>query len=53
MATLLMVSPIRHRNPLRGRSKLEMAAKAVPTLTNYATKTGGKDVASLLAAVLK
>jgi Protein of unknown function VcgC/VcgE (DUF2780) len=33
--------------------KPEMAAKAVPILTNYVTKTGGKEVASLLAGVLK
>ena len=33
--------------------KPEMAAKAVPILTNYVTKTGGKDVASLLAGALK
>ena len=30
-----------------------MAAKAVPILTNYVTKSGGKEVASLLAGVLK
>ena len=33
--------------------KPEMAAKAVPILTNYVTKTGGKEVAALLAGVLK
>ena len=33
--------------------KPEMAMKAVPILTKYVTKTGGKDVASLLAGVLK
>jgi len=33
--------------------KPEMAMKAVPVLTKYVTKTGGKDVASLLAGALK
>jgi Protein of unknown function VcgC/VcgE (DUF2780) len=33
--------------------KPEMAMKAVPVLTNYVTKSGGKDVASLLAGALK
>ena len=33
--------------------KPDMAMKAVPVLTNYVTKTGGKDVASLLAGALK
>jgi hypothetical protein len=33
--------------------KPEMAMKALPVLTNYVTKTGGKDVASLLAGALK
>jgi hypothetical protein len=33
--------------------KPEMAMKAVPILTNYVTKTGGKEVASLLAGALK
>ena len=33
--------------------KPEMAAKAVPILTNYVTKSGGKEVASLLAGALK
>ena len=33
--------------------KPEMAMKAVPILTNYVTKTGGKDVAALLASALK
>jgi hypothetical protein len=31
----------------------EMAAKAVPILTSYLTKTGGADVGSLLAGALK
>lgn len=31
----------------------DMAAKAVPILTNYVTKTGGADVGSLLAGALK
>jgi hypothetical protein len=31
----------------------EMAAKAVPILTSYVTKTGGADVGSLLAGALK
>jgi hypothetical protein len=33
--------------------KPEMAMKAVPVLTNYVTKSGGKDVASLLAGALR
>jgi hypothetical protein len=33
--------------------KPEMAMKAVPILTSYVTKSGGKDVASLLAGALK
>ena len=33
--------------------KPEMAMKAVPVLTSYVTKTGGEDVASLLAGALK
>jgi Protein of unknown function VcgC/VcgE (DUF2780) len=33
--------------------KPEMAMKAVPVLTNYVSKSGGKDVASLLAGALK
>ena len=33
--------------------KPEMAMKAVPVLTNYVTTSGGKEVASLLAGVLK
>jgi hypothetical protein len=33
--------------------KPEMAMKAVPILTSYVTKTGGKDVAALLAGALK
>jgi hypothetical protein len=33
--------------------KPEMAMKAVPILTSYVTKTGGKDVAALLASALK
>lgn len=33
--------------------KPEMAMKAVPVLTNYVTKSGGKEVASLLAGALK
>jgi hypothetical protein len=33
--------------------KPEMAMKAVPILTNYVTKTGGKEVAALLAGALK
>jgi uncharacterized protein VcgC/VcgE DUF2780 len=33
--------------------KPEMAMKAVPILTNYVTKSGGKEVASLLAGALK
>jgi hypothetical protein len=33
--------------------KPEMAMKAVPVLTSYVTKSGGKDVASLLAGALK
>ena len=33
--------------------KPEMAMKAVPVLTNYVTKSGGKDVAALLAGALK
>jgi hypothetical protein len=33
--------------------KPEMAAKAVPILTSYVTKTGGADVGNLLAGALK
>jgi hypothetical protein len=33
--------------------KPEMVMKAVPILTNYVTKSGGKDIAALLAGVLK
>ena len=33
--------------------KPEMAMKAVPVLTNYVTKSGGKEVAALLAGALK
>jgi hypothetical protein len=33
--------------------KPEMAMKAVPILTNYVTKSGGKDVAGLLAGALR
>jgi len=33
--------------------KPEMATKAVPVLTDYVTKSGGKEVASLLAGALK
>ena len=33
--------------------KPEMAMKAVPVLTDYVTKSGGKEVASLLAGALK
>jgi hypothetical protein len=33
--------------------KPEMAAKAVPMLTSYVTKTGGADVGNLLAGALK
>lgn len=33
--------------------KPEMAMKAVPVLTSYVTKSGGKEVASLLAGALK
>jgi Protein of unknown function VcgC/VcgE (DUF2780) len=33
--------------------KPEMAMKVVPVLTNYVTKSGGKEVASLLAGALK
>ena len=33
--------------------KPDMAMKPVPVLTNYVTKTGGKEVASLLAGALK
>lgn len=33
--------------------KPEMVAKAVPVLTGYVTKTGGADVANLLAGALK
>src|SRR5262245_1240914 len=33
--------------------KPEMAMKAVPVLTSYVTKSGGKDVGALLAGVLK
>ena len=33
--------------------KPEMAMKAVPILTNYVTKSGGKDVAALLAGALR
>jgi hypothetical protein len=31
----------------------DMAAKAVPVLTKYVTKSGGADVAKLLAGALK
>ena len=33
--------------------KPEMAMKAIPVLTNYVTKSGGKEVASLLAGALR
>jgi hypothetical protein len=51
-------------NPLGGLSSLapafdklgikpETAMKAVPVITNYVTKSGGKEIGSLLASVLK